>query len=500
MPTFTGRRVSTGSFMASAPAPYTTPSAAGLRPAPVSGDIGSAIASLGKAYQNGAANALRDAQRQKLDNENAATADGYAAVGEGGTIVDAMRFARAAAAGAVDPGKLAGAQALIGYQKDGPTSSFGTNALFARGEGRNTQYYFDQQFQHELQKKALEEETRVRVANTEAANRRVIADDAAVEVIDPATNRPVLLRRPDAIGKSPVLSTDQVRGATIQQLLPSASDAEKSRFAFGQAPTPTPRTYAADGKSFITYDGVIDAQSGQPLPIGGAIVAPQGTSKDVGIRPSVETALQQAQVDRQRFRGMLGFTRELAAKDPTLFGLPGQIRRIGQEGAQIANGLAQVFGKDNFAQARHEIIAELKSRGVSSKLIGDMFDPHLPGMQSAANLLVYQAASALAGQQGRSVTDKDLAMFKTIAGDPSSLFESQQSYLARLQTMEDLVNTLDSADITTSARSAGLPPARSQTPSYVPSSETPATTPPGAALGSDEAWVRGTDGKLRRAR
>jgi hypothetical protein len=286
------------------------------------------------------------------------------------------------------------------------------------------------------------------------ATRMRVAESALEPVMTP--DGPRYVRRPDAVNQQPLLSTDQVRAGEVQRILPNVDPQRRVDFALGNPPQKTPRTYTVNGQSFVTYDGINNAQTGQPLPQGGAIVNPQGSATDVGMRPNTQAGLENAELQRGRFRSLLRQTRNLAEKDPTLFGLPGQVRRLGQEGFQLASGLAQVFGANSVQEATASAARSAQNAGVSPQLISQLFDPNLPALTAASNLLVFQAAAALAGQEGRGVTDRDIARFQNIAGDPSSLFESQQSYLSRLSTMESIVEGMVQADADTMGR-RGVP-------------------------------------------
>ncbi len=314
-----------------------------------------------------------------------------------------------------------------------------------------------------------------------------VTNNTMTPVIDPTTQRPVLIPQGQYKGQVPLTEESKVRGGYLGQnfgnvgALPPAE--QRILGAEGKS-QPTPRNYVSNGQNFITYDGRTDANTGQPLPAGGYLANPQGTAKDVGLGTTAQNNLQGADIARQRFGAMLNFTREIAKKDPTLFGVAGMARNFVQEGAQLANNIALMTGSKSIEEAKQKFAAEAQAQGVSPKIMSMLFDPNLPALESAANLLVYQAAGALAGQEGRGVSDRDVAMFKGIVGNPQSLLASQQSFLAKLQTMEDIVGAMAGADAAVQSRYAGQ---KAGAPAPVPNA---GTTPNPASPAAPAAGAR----------
>jgi hypothetical protein len=264
--------------------------------------------------------------------------------------------------------------------------------------------------------------------------------------------RPTVAPLSKSYGMEPVLPLGQVQGAFAAKTLASPTglaglDAQGQQFV-GAAPSAgTPRNYVKDGVNFITNDGMTDARTGQPLPQGGYLASPQGSAKDVGINQTVQSGLQTADLARQRFKGLLDYTRNIAAKDSTLFGAAGVARNLVQEGVQLAGNVAQMFGAADIreAQAKARNMA-IQSTGVSPNILNEMFDPNLPAIVSAAHLLAFQGAAALAGQSGRDLSDRDLIIMRQVFGDPRSLLESRESFMAKLKTAEDIVDSMAAAD------------------------------------------------------
>lgn len=169
---------------------------------------------------------------------------------------------------------------------------------------------------------------------------------------------------------------------------------------------------------------------------------PDGTVIEYGgmeATKSTTNDLQKEQVSNAKLRNLINFTRDLAKKDPTNFGFPGFVKGTAQDVTSLLGGVSQAFGYRNDQEAVTDAQREIASSGVDPSLLSGVFDPNLPALQTASDLLVFQAASALAGQSGRSVSDRDVKMFKQIVGDPQSLFGNQEKFLSKLTTIENML-------------------------------------------------------------
>lgn len=122
---------------------------------------------------------------------------------------------------------------------------------------------------NELEKQRMQEATKLRVA------------DSALESVD-GPNGPTYVRRSDAVGQRPLLSTDQVRAREATSVLPTVSPERRVDFALGTPAQKKPSTYVVNGRPFITNDGVTDAQTGAPLPRGGYLANTQGSATETG--------------------------------------------------------------------------------------------------------------------------------------------------------------------------------------------------------------------------
>ncbi len=133
--------------------------------------------------------------------------------------------------------------------------------------------------------------------------------------------------------------------------------------------------------------------------------------------------------------------RTVAASDPTLFGTVGNVRRLFQATASQADLALQMFGKSNPGAAKdadtvfETVLADLASAGVTDPTI---YDPNLTDIDKMAILAAYQAAGAIAGQEGRGLSNEDFQKFRTIVGDPTAWGSNQQSFLAGLNRLDGM--------------------------------------------------------------
>lgn len=119
--------------------------------------------------------------------------------------------------------------------------------------------------------------------------------------------------------------------------------------------------------------------------------------------------------------------------DANLFGITGTLRQTGQGAAQALNNIGMTVG--GLTQAREELAAT----GLGD-MLPELYDPDLDAVDTVWGMIVYKGAAALAGQEGRSVSDKDIQQFRQILGDPKSMFASQASMRAKLDIARRIVS------------------------------------------------------------
>jgi hypothetical protein len=351
-----------------------------------------------------------------------------------------------------------------------------TNALVGEGKPYSQTYAgFKSSQDHDTAKHRMSQDT-------------VLTADARKPYVVLGENGPTVVRQSDAYGQPavPTLTQEQALFARRAQEqpggIPGLKPAEQN-FISAQPNSQSPKNYVANGQNFITFDGLTDARDGQPLPPGGHMAGIQSDVSGAGLSKTAVSGLDKAAIARERFKATLDHTRSIAQKDPTLFGVTGQARNMFQEGVALAGNVSMLFGTPSIREAQDKVRGMAASAGVSPGVLSEMFDPNLPALNSASNLLIYEGAAALAGQEGRDVSDKDIVRMKTIFGDPQSLLTSQETYLAKLNEVEKAVTRQAEADARVRGRQPGAP--------------APAATPPAAAPQS-ERWERGPDGLPRR--
>lgn len=133
--------------------------------------------------------------------------------------------------------------------------------------------------------------------------------------------------------------------------------------------------------------------------------------------------------------------RSVAVADPTLFGATGNVRRFLQAAAGQADMLLQMAGKSDPNVTKdadtvfESVITDLSMAGVQDPTL---YDPNLTDIEKLSILAAYQAAAAIAGQEGRGLSNEDFQKFRTIVGDPTAWGSSQQAFVAGLNRLDRL--------------------------------------------------------------
>lgn len=353
---------------------------------------------------------------------------------------------------------------------------------------------------------AAGEREQISAANTRneasIAQQRYQFDNTPVTVNTPAG--PVYATRTQAIGQPAVEDIGKVKGAVARNVYASpggfagADDATRGFIGVDGKGQSTPHNYVANGQNIITYDGVTSAADGKPLPPGGYLANAQGPAKEVGLTTSVQGDLQKQDIANQQFKSLLGYTRNLAKADPSNFGVSGYVKGAVQDVNAVAGNVAQGLGYRGIQDAAAAARQKAMESGVDPSLLSGVFDPKLPALHSAADLMVFSAAQALAGQSGRSVTDRDVKVFKNIVGDPQEWAGNQQKYLAKLDTIEQILGL--NQEVVDKQLRHGSPavspaaPGASQPPTPQAPGAQPAPAPAPAPQASPMKWGRDANG------
>lgn len=316
-----------------------------------------------------------------------------------------------------------------------------------------------------------------------AANRLDLAQKQqqrqAADLFASAYNEVPQVRGPvptdDSMGPvMPVTQADRNQGiaSVFEQFAPrlDKDTVEASRDALGTAGAlrfedPIQRQLALDEKA-TSYENLMPGYTlspGQikfgpdnkmiqsaPFKTGGGsyIEQPDGTiiSIDGGtppLRPNVEGNLQTQQVASAKLKGLMNYTRNLANEDPMNFGFPGFVKGSVQDVSTLLGGVTTALGYEQPEQAVNDARQRILASGVDPALFSGLFDPTLPALQTAGDLLVYQAASAMAGQSGRDLSNQDVANMRKLVGSSTDWFTSQDKFLSKLNVLEDILNLND---------------------------------------------------------
>lgn len=427
-------------------------------PAKQQSSVADAIAMLGNTmFGDRLTPALKREQLRQLQAKSDLITATQDAIGSAGEVIDPQKFALAAALGTVNGRNYAQTRLAQTAQQYGAESPEMARAQMGAGESISaTAPGLKLDLANKLAIQDAQEKTKLR-----------IADSAPMTIMTDAG--PQIVRQRDAFGQKPVLSTDQFKSMQQQQAFPALSSDRQQDFLFG-ADSPGEIGNATTAKGtlpvFARKDGLFNVQTGErvtePVTSFGKVVAPSTEA----LRPNVRGELQQAQVAQDDFINVLNRAESIATRDPTLFGVVGQLRRAGQAASETMGNVAQIFGAKDVEGVRSQALAGMKNAGVNEGILQrfGLFDPNIPELQAVSSLLVYKAASALAGQSGRAVTDKDIDHVIKMVGDPVSWTSSQQDFLAKAKILRGMIS--DSRGLTNKYLGTNnpLPPAATPQP------------------------------------
>lgn len=199
--------------------------------------------------------------------------------------------------------------------------------------------------------------------------------------------------------------------------------------------------YSGDGE-LIVQQPTKENQGSYVQLADGTTISIDGGMPQIPAGKTVTGAVQKDQVSMAQMRGTLDLVRELALEDSANFGVQGLVKGGVQNAGALISGISTTLGYQDPSMAVNDVrMAVMNNPNVDPGLLPGLFefDPSLPSLQTASDLLVFQAAAALAGQSGRSVSDRDIKLFKNMVGDPRQLFTSQERYLAKLDTIEKML-------------------------------------------------------------
>lgn len=371
---------------------------------------------------------LRATQRENVETENYANMvrDSGAAVAASTPLAQAMLFASGR-----KPGDAAELGLLDAATQYGATDPRTQNLQVGAGGAYSSTA---KAFQDVQIQKALEAEA------TLAEQRRQFNMKPQEAIVE---GRPAFVGQGEATrpGVAPILSDAETKGFYAGQnfgrmgALPSA----EQNYLGADGANRTARNYVAPGGGrHITADGVTDVQTGQPLPPGGYLANVEGGADATGVTTSVRTGLQGNVIASQKFMSLINRALPLT-QDPSLFGITAGVRSKAQDLAQAV--IQQAGGPQAVDEARRELVTKLG--GVAQTLVPELYDPRLSEVETLWGLLLYQGASAIAEQEGRSISDRDLTQWRSILGDPHSMFSSNIAMQTKLLSAQKTVQDFD---------------------------------------------------------
>lgn len=238
----------------------------------------------------------------------------------------------------------------------------------------------------------------------------------------------------ESYGQTPVLEKSKVEGNMLGNLAGDLSGIEQRRVV-GAAPL------SETVMNYMGPDGQRGSAPVSQLPTGPGYTAfaGQATGTPDQLRPTVRAQLQTQGIANEQFGNMMNMAEDIARRDPTIFGATGNVRRLAQNVGQQVGNIRQLAPEASLG----EVFADTQQRAAANgiNLLNPMqYDPNLTDIVTMSELLIFGAAEALANQQGRSVSDKDVGLFRSIVGDPTGWTSSQEQFLSKMGLIRNVLN------------------------------------------------------------
>lgn len=415
--------------MATYPNPYAT------------SPIGEALGRLGRVLTSGPSQANRvkaaeEALALKRERE------GITSLSElfGAPEMDSAAIARAGIMGGVSPNDVSG-YGLYRTANETGADSAATDAA-ARGAGKaysTTAQAFNLDQSNAMTRAANALAEDARQADARLAENRRQFDYKPMGAIVGGEARYVPQSGAFETGVAPVLSETQQKG----RLLGIAFDnldayTPEQRQVLGANPTKgTPRNWITPQGVEPTLDGVTNAHTGQPLSAGGHFGTVTGSAEDTGVTDANKTRIINGLMQQEQLLGTIDRTRALVeGMDPSMFGASGNIG-IGVTGmTNIAVNLAEGLGFEGPREAISAFHEKIRAQGEEPVALSGQYFPEQSELDTLYTLLTYSVASALAGQDGRDLSNEDVKRAQNNVGDPRSLFGDKRALLTKLDVIE----------------------------------------------------------------
>lgn len=204
----------------------------------------------------------------------------------------------------------------------------------------------------------------------------------------------------------------------------------------------------------------LDAQ-GNPLPPGGSRGELTGTADQLGLTNAQLSNVQGNEIALQRFNVVADELQRMLDDPSSQWGVVGWAQNKAQEILQAVGSVVDLIKPEDAAVVR--------------QFLPELYNPNLPAQQTIHALIVYLGASALAGQDGRSVSDADIRRFEEAFPDPFGLFSSRASVQASLDVVRNIVNQYQDLNRNALQQGVGGTPAPTADPGAAPAPQAPQT-------------------------
>lgn len=270
---------------------------------------------------------------------------------------------------------------------------------------------------------------------------------------DPVTGAPVYTTQGDinSPGNSvvPNVSYTDARGQILENAAPTLTPEQTNAVIGAEPRSRTPYNYSSpSGAQGITYDGVTDATTNEPLEKGTQTISRSSQNEaPAGLNTSARSKVTEQLKTSADLSNLISRGREVATSRPEIFGTVGNVLRGGKavfgqlQNAGLFTGMFPEGG--DLSSAYTEPYAEsLNNPDFDATRVFGEYDPNLDEISKISMLLAYKAAGVLVGQEGRSLSDADVKNMRNFVGDPTDWFATQEKFLAGLDLM-DYVLTMD---------------------------------------------------------
>jgi hypothetical protein len=256
-------------------------------------------------------------------------------------------------------------------------------------------------------------------------------------------------------GTEPIRSEAEVKGGLLDDEFYNLTEDEQRNVLGADENVGQTRVLRTKNGNYLvtdeSYSRGLDAQ-GNPLP------PPDradviGNIQDTGSggvlsSPAANTALDKAEITFARFNTTQQMLKDVAAKaDPRLFGYSGKVLDAARGGITLgANMWGLVAGAPDAQTAKQKIEGEIVNevnrqigsgkQVLSPDAINLIFSKEGGELETLAGIYIYQAASAIAGQDGRDLSNADVTRAIEMFGSPQSWTTDK----ARFNEKIDLVN------------------------------------------------------------